>query len=86
MTEKAKSATVPKIDMKPVKSSNISHSGYDATSKTLALTFSSGATYHYPDVSPDVFEKMGKAKSVGSFFASDIRTQFKGIKQPAAKK
>ncbi|MES2415139.1 MAG: KTSC domain-containing protein [Pseudomonadota bacterium] len=86
MSEKTKSPTVPVISMKPVKSSNISHTGYDAASKTLAVTFSSGATYHYPDVGPDVFEKMGKAKSVGGFFASDIRNKFTGTKQPAAKK
>ena len=75
--------TPPKlvIPMTAVKSSNISHQGYDASSNTLAITFSSGATYHYPGVGPDVIEKLGKAKSIGGFFASDIRNAFKGVKQ-----
>ena len=84
MSTKTQKALV--IDMKPVKSSNISHQGYDAASKTLAITFSSGATYHYPNVSWELVQKMGKAKSIGGFFASDIRNAFKGVKQPAAKK
>ena len=82
MTDKDKKPAALVIDLKPCKSSNISAHGYDAATKTLAVQFSSGHTYHYSDVPPDVFERLGKAKSVGGFFASDIRNAFKGIKQP----
>lgn len=74
------------IPLTPCKSSNIKATGYDAASKTLAVQFSSGHTYHYGDVGADVFEKLGKAKSVGAFFATDIRNAFKGSKQEEPKK
>lgn len=86
MSDKDKKPAAPVIDLKPCKSSNISAYGYDAGSKTLAIKFSSGLTYHYDKVEPEVFEKLGKAKSVGSFFASDIRNAFTGVKQAQAKK
>lgn len=86
MPEKDKKPADLVIGLKPCKSSNISAYGYDAASKTLAIKFSSGLTYHYGKVEPDVFERLGKAKSVGSFFASDIRNAFTGVKQAQAKK
>lgn len=86
MPEKYKKPAALVIPLTPCKSSNIKAHGYDAASKTLAVQFSSGHTYHYADVGPDVFERLGKAKSVGSFFASDIRNAFTGVKQPAPAK
>ena len=85
MSDQAKPKASPVISMTACKSSNISHHGYDAESKTLAITFSSGATYHYPNVPQEKIDALGKCKSVGSFFATDIRNAFKGIKQEAIK-
>ena len=86
MTENHKTSAKPAIKMQACKSSNISHHGYDADNKTLAITFTGGKTYHYSGVGPEVAEKLGKAKSIGGFFASDIRNAFKGIKQEQVKK
>lgn len=86
MSDKDKKPAPLVIPLTPCKSSNISAFGYDAASKTLAVQFGSGHTYHYPGVGSEVFEKLGKAKSVGSFFATDIRNAFTGVKQTQAKK
>ncbi len=85
MSDQSKPKAAPVISMTACKSSNISHHGYDATSKTLAITFSSGATYHYDNVPQEKIDALGKAKSVGGFFATDIRNAFKGIMQEVKK-
>jgi hypothetical protein len=77
----AKHHPAPVIHLTAVKSSTISHHGYDAATKTLAIKFSSGLEYRYHNVPQDVADKLGKAKSVGGFFASDIRNSFNGVKQ-----
>ena len=82
MTEKDKKPAALVIPLTPCKSSNIKAHGYDAASKTLAVQFGSGHTYHYANVGPEVVERLGKAKSVGAFFATDIRNTFKGALQP----
>ena len=63
------------IEMQPVKSRQIKAIGYDAASKTLAVTFcyGIGSTYHYPDVPVETFEKMLGAPSIGSFFGQHIK-------------
>jgi len=85
MSDQSKPKAAPVISMTACKSSNISHHGYDADSQTLAITFSSGATYHYDNVPQEKIDALGKCKSVGSFFATDIRNAFKGSKQEAMK-
>ena len=85
MSDQSKPKAAPVISMTACKSSNISHHGYDADSQTLAITFSSGATYHYSNVPQEKIDALGKCKSVGSFFATDIRNAFKGFKQEAKK-
>lgn len=62
------------MDMIEVKSSNIRKIGHDAARKVLAIEFTSGQTYEYQDVAPDVFEKMRTAESVGKFFFGNIKT------------
>lgn len=86
MSDKPKKPAAPVITLTPCKSSNISAHGYDAATQTLAIQFSSGLTYHYDKVSQDVVDRLGKAKSIGSFFATDIRNAFTGVKQPAKAK
>lgn len=68
-SEKAKHPIIP---VNAVKSSNVGAIGYDAATKTLAVQFISGATYHYAGVSPELHAELGKAKSVGAFVASRI--------------
>lgn len=68
------------IETNPVESSNISAIGYDASSKTVAVRFSSGGLYHYLNVDPGTFEEFAKAKSLGHFFYQNIRNNYETVK------
>lgn len=81
MNTTPKKPKAPTFDMKPVQSSSIKAHGYDAASKTLAVQFGNGTTYHYAGVPPEAAEALGKADSAGKHFASAIRDKFKGTKQ-----
>jgi hypothetical protein len=70
-----------KITMTTVHSSNVHSVGYDAASKTLAVRFHSGEVWHYADVPSNVARGLAKAKSVGQFFSTNVRSAFKGTKQ-----
>lgn len=58
----------PAIPMTGVKSSLIESIGHQGT--TLAVKFKSGATYHYPDVTPLQFANLQKAESIGKAFGA----------------
>ncbi len=78
MSDQAKPKAAPVISMTACKSSNISHHGYDAESKTLAVQFKGGGkTYHYAGVPGDLFTQMGKAESVGKFIVEQVVGKFK---------
>ncbi len=66
----------PQIELQPVVSNQIAAIGYAADSKTLAVTFTrgTGAIYHYPDVSAEVFEAFKTAESIGGYFGKHIKT------------
>lgn len=83
-TKAPKSA--PIIHMNSVaKSSNIAATGYDSTSKTLAIQFKGGGkTYHYADVPAATFDALGKAESVGKFVVGQIVGKFKHTLQTKA--
>jgi hypothetical protein len=61
-------------------SSNIAAIGYDAQSKTLAVRFTYGLTYHFRDVPPDVYALFRDAPSKGSFFAWHIKADYVGVR------
>jgi hypothetical protein len=61
------------ISLTPVDSSNIRAIGWDSTTKTLAVQFKSGGTYHYPGVDAKLHQQLMAAPSVGGFFASHLR-------------
>jgi hypothetical protein len=69
------------IAMQEVKSSNIKAVGYDDTSKTLAVQFSSGNTYYYSNVPRATFDEFVAAESVGRYFAANIRGGFEGRRE-----
>lgn len=50
---------------------------YDAPSRTLAVTFSSGRRYRYHDVPPDTHKAMRAAFAKGEFFNKEIRDRFR---------
>ena len=64
--------------MKPVKSSNIKAIGYNAVKKELHIQFSSGSTYAYHGVTPELHAALLNAESIGSHFARHIRPKFSG--------
>jgi hypothetical protein len=78
--------SVPAIEIKPpsdiqmleVNSTNLSHIGYDETSKTLKVRFrENGAEYKYLDVSKNAYDRLMNAKSIGSFFSIYVKNQYK---------
>jgi len=55
-------------------SSQLAAFGYDAQTKTLEIWFkSTGTTYHYFDVPPEVFDALKAAPSKGSYFIRNIK-------------
>lgn len=53
------------MKMMPVTSSQVSHVGYDATTKTMAVHFHNGGRYHYANVEDSHFGALVSAKSIG---------------------
>lgn len=56
---------------------------YDAQTRTLFVTFTSGDLYAYLDVPPQVHEQMRAAVSKGRFFAAHIRPIYRYEKMPS---
>lgn len=70
------------MEMKPVKSSNVKAIGYDPGTKTLAVEFNSGGTYHYHNVSPHHHTEMMKPDvSTGGYLHKHIKPHHKTTKQ-----
>jgi hypothetical protein len=67
------SKTENKIEMIPVRSSNIQAVGYDPEHSILVVQFSEGRQYEYSNVTVDVFERLATAGSIGSAF-NEIRS------------
>lgn len=67
---------LPDIPLTSVQSSMLDGHGYDAATRTLALRFSAGKTYHYQDVPPEVAAGLAAAESVGKFYGANIRGKF----------
>lgn len=63
-----------------VKSSNISHVGYDADTRDLTVKFKTGATHRYADVPPEKHAALMAADSIGSHFHQNIRNAHKSRK------
>lgn len=61
------------IVLNPVTSSNLEAVGYCPDRRCLKVRFTSGATYRYLDVPPEVVEAFLAAPSLGKAFAADIR-------------
>jgi hypothetical protein len=59
-------------DMRPVKSSNLTHIGYDEASRELHVTYKSGKTYVWPDVDPDFHQRLMAAESHGKFMNAHV--------------
>lgn len=64
------------IAMTPVQSNQVASVGYDATTKTLAVTFARGPghIYHYPNVEEKMHTEFMASDSKGTFFGKHIKT------------
>ena len=63
--------------MKEVKSSTISHVGYEDSTNTLKIRFKDGAEYHYQNVPKKEHDSLLNAESVGKHFVKNIRNSYK---------
>jgi hypothetical protein len=64
------------IPMTPVQSNQVGAVGYDAATKTLAVTFTRGPghIYHYPGVEEKTHAEFMAAESKGVFFGQHIKS------------
>ena len=66
-------ATMPR---QPVRSSNIASIGYESSTNTLEVEFSSGAVYQYYGVPKAVYQGLMNASSHGSFLAAHVKGRY----------
>ena len=66
------------MEMQPVKSSNITHAGYE--NGVMRVRFSNGTEYDYETVSPTTYADFLEADSQGKFFHREIKGKFTSIK------
>ena len=59
------------------KSSNLKKGNYDPKTRTLTMWFRSGHVYEYYDVPEEEVIRLEKAQSAGSYFAANIRNEYK---------
>jgi KTSC domain len=64
------------MNRNPVSSSNIAGVGYDETSQTLEIEFTSGSIYQYYNVGAELFRQLMDAPSKGQFLHSYIRNAY----------
>lgn len=60
----------------PVASTNISSLGYDPTSETLEVEFTSGAIYQYYNVGTALYDQLMLAPSKGQFLNAYIKNAY----------
>lgn len=65
------------IKMVPVESSNIAAVGYDPETQVLDIEFNNGARYSYDDVPKRVYDELLNAPSIGRYFSSNVKTQYR---------
>ncbi len=63
--------------MEKLKSSNLDGYDYNQSTKELEITFKNGTTYKYKDVDPTVITGLLDAPSSGSYFAQNIKGNYK---------
>lgn len=64
------------MKMTPVKSGHIEAIGYDSEHNRLVVKFHGGKVYEYAGVPGDVHRSLMVAKSIGAYFAQNIRKVF----------
>jgi lysyl-tRNA synthetase class 2 len=65
-----------KANMPDVGSSMMNRIDYEESTKELDITFTSGKTYRYLDVPPEIYGALVDADSKGQFFNEYIKNEF----------
>jgi hypothetical protein len=65
------------MNRESVQSSMIVSLGYDANSSTLEIEFNGGAVWQYYEVPENVYYDMMNSGSLGKFFHSNIKSQYR---------
>lgn len=60
----------------PVVSSNLMSVGYDPTTETLEVEFSSGSIYQYANVPQSMYEQLMQADSKGGFLNFHVKDNY----------
>lgn len=63
------------MKLAPVDSSQITHIGHDPESSRMVVKFKSGQLYAYDNVTPEQHEALIGAKSIGSHFHTNFKSQ-----------
>lgn len=64
------------MERKRVSASNIRSVGYDTSSQTLEVEFTSGSIIQYSRVSPEVHRRLMNSPSPGSYFKDQIEEEY----------
>lgn len=64
------------MQMIPVRSSAISAVGYDPEARHMAIQFTSGRTYTFCRVHPNVYEGLMAASSKGNYYDQHVRERY----------
>ena len=61
----------------PVESTAVASLGYDASSSTLEVEFTSGSVYRYFDVPEAEYRRLLAAESIGEYLNRQIRPKYR---------
>lgn len=61
-------------------SSQIDEVAYDVENKRLRVSFTRGGSYIYEKVPALIFAELVSARSVGKYFASEVKSSFEGTR------
>jgi len=64
------------MELKRVGASNIRAVGYEPSSQTLEVEFTSGSIVQYSRVSPEVHRRLMNSPSPGSYFKDNIEEEY----------
>ena len=64
------------MERRRVSASNIRSVGYEASSQTLEVEFTSGSIVQYARVSPEVHRRLMNSPSPGSYFKDNIEEEY----------
>lgn len=64
------------MELRDVNSSNLAQVGFDNTTNTLRISFTTGAVYDYFNVDEQVFRHLLQSPSKGRFFHRYIKNRY----------